>query len=934
MKSLLLLLHFISYSGLFAQNITVRGWVKDSANAPLAGANVSLIEINKDTARTTTDNNGQFSFSKRASRNFTLIIDAFSMTTFKKQYAFETESNIINIRNIVITPKNNALEDVTVTTNKAVYIREDTISYTADSFKVKPNAVVEDLLKKMPGLEVDRDGNLTAQGKSVTRVKVNGKDFFNGDLKAATRELPADIIDRVDIIDDYGDQAAFTGIKDGEPQKVLNLQIKKDKNNGFFGNISAGKGTNSRYAGSLSANSFSDNQQLSMIANLNNNNADLFNFSSPGLMGGGGGSGRNGMGGAAMGMMGAIGGGALQQAIGGSGGGQNGITDTKSIGLNFRDNLSPEATIYGSYQYTHKNSATINNTTQQNLFDKGSFSTYQNSLQNTIGDNHRLSVNVEYNVDSLNYIKVSPSLAYRLNDNSNNSGSRSIVEDVFLRTSANTDYRSNAKAPNLGGNILFNHKFRKRGRNFSINLSGSDVTTNQEDDNLNTTIYYDTSGIGRALKQFRYTDQDNVNGNHSIRLSYQEPISKTESLEFNYNYTRSVAANDKLVYNVDTSNSKRKLIDSLSNDYENIYYTTRVGINYRVNQKKYTYSIGMAVQPAVVNSVSKINAFRQHLINYLPSARFSYKFSRSRSFDINYSGRTSQPSYTQLQPITDNTDPLNITVGNPDLRPEFSNTLNLRYNNFDLAKGNVFFSNISLSVISDKIITNSISKRPGAQELRYLNDNGNYSMSGFYFFSKPFKNRRYTLSVNGIVNYNNIISYINSERNIGRNWVISQTVKGTINTNSWLELGVAGTYVLNSTKYTLSNSANTQVSNYILSSDAKIYLPSNFVFSYDVQKTINKGYTSDFTDPFIINGFIEKKLFKKQNGSIKIQAFDVLNQNASVSRSVSNNIITDTYTNRLGRYFMLTFSLRLSRFAGANVTGMQNGASFFGLKPR
>ena len=253
MKSLLLLLLFISYSGLFAQNITVRGWVKDSANAPLAGANVSLIEINKDTARTTTDNNGQFIFSKRASRNFTLIIDAFSMTTFKKQYAFETESNIINIRNIVITPKNNALEDVTVTTNKAVYIREDTISYTADSFKVKPNAVVEDLLKKMPGLEVDRDGNLTAQGKSVTRVKVNGKDFFNGDLKAATRELPADIIDRVDIIDDYGDQAAFTGIKDGEPQKVLNLQIKKDKNNGFFGNISAGKGTNSRYAGSLSA---------------------------------------------------------------------------------------------------------------------------------------------------------------------------------------------------------------------------------------------------------------------------------------------------------------------------------------------------------------------------------------------------------------------------------------------------------------------------------------------------------------------------------------------------------------------------------------------------------------------------------------------------------------------------------------------------------
>ena len=913
--TLLLLLLSISFSQLFAQKYTVRGWVKDTASQPLQSATVSFI-VNKDTARTITDNKGMFSFTDRRTATFTLMVETVSMSTFTKQYAFETQSNLINIRNIVLSPKVNVLEGVTVVANKAINIKEDTISYTADSFKVRPNSVVEDLLKKLPGVEVDKDGNVTAQGKSVTKIKVNGKDFFNGDLKTATRELPADIIDRIDVIDDYGDQAAFTGNKDGESQKIINLQIKKDKNNGYFGNASAGKGTEGRYAGSLSAFHFANDQQYSLIGNANNTNADMFNFSQAGLGGGGGGMGRGGMG---------MGGAAIQQAIGSAGGNNtNGISDTKSIGVNIRTPLSPEANMYGSYQFTHKNTNTVSNTTQQNVFDKNSFNTLQNSLQNTIGDNHRLSLNVEYNIDTANYVKISPSLAYRTNENANTTGSESLVENQTIRNSAMSDYASKAKAPNLSGNILFNHKFSKRGRNLSINLSGSNVSTSQDDDNDNLTVFYDTIGAAiRSLDQIRHTNQNNNNSSHNIRFSYQEPLSKTQTLEFNYSYTKSVAANDKLVYNIDTNNSKKKLIDSLSNDYENIYYTNRFGINYRVTQKKYNYSIGMAVQPALLNSVSKINSYRQNLVNYLPSARFSYKFSRSRSFDINYSGRTSQPSYSQLQPVTDNTDPLNITVGNPDLRPEFTNTLNLRFNNFDLAKGNVFFSNFSLTATSDKIITNSISKRPGSQEIRYLNDNGFYSASGFYYFSKPFKNRRYTVSINGLVNYNNNISYINSERNIGRNWVFSQTLKGTVNTNSWLELGISGTYVLNSTRYTIANSLNSQVSNYILSSDAKFYLPGDLVISYDIQKTINKGYTSNFTDPFIINSYLEKKLFKNKNGSIKLQALDMLNENANVSRTVSSNVITDSYTNRIGKYYMLTFSLRLSRFGGVSVNNME-----------
>lgn len=926
MRLLFLLLAICFTAPLFAQGgFTVKGSVKDTSNAPVAGATVSLISESKDTVRNVTDNKGEFRFDNRPSAAFTLLVEAVSAKPFKEKFSFEGESRIINIRNIVLTPNSHVLQAVVVSTAKSIIIKEDTISYAADSFAVRPNAVVEDLLKKLPGVEVDKAGNVTAQGKSVTKVKVNGKDFFNGDMKTATKELPADIIDRVDIIDDYGDQATFTGVKDGEAQKVLNLQIKKDKNKGYFGNASVGKGTVGRYIASLSAFRFNNNEQLSLITNLNNTNTDMFSFNVPGIGGGGMGGGR-------------IGGSSSASPSGGNGGGNNsnannnssntngtnGLSDTKSIGLNYRNNISKKITLYGSYMFTHKATDVISNSTQQNLFGTGSYNTYQNSTQNTIGNNHRLSLNLEYNIDSSNYLKVSPSFAYRTTNDVTASSSVSELVNQYTTTSALANYTTKATAPTFSGSILYNHKFAKKGRNFSLNYSGNSVTTDQTNRNETETAYYDSLSGQNIINQYRTITQQNSSNSYNVRLSYTEPISKTQSLEFNYSYGKSVVANDKAVYNTDSVSAKNTFIDSLSNYYENLYYTNRFGINFRGTQKRYNYSVGMAVQPALVKSNTKIVAYNYNLFNYMPTARFVYNFSRSRSFDINYSGRTSQPTYDQLQPVVDNSNPLYITVGNPDLKPEFSNTLNVHYNNYDIAHGNVFFSNLSYTSTSNKIVTNAINTAPGMQEIHYLNNNGYYSLNGFYFFSKPFQNRRYVLNLNGNASYYNNISYINSERNVGRNLILNQSVKGTVNVN-WMEFGTSAAYSYNRIRYTLAGQQSTDVKTITLSSDARFYLPGNFVLSYDVQKILNRGYTSGVvTDPFLVNGYIEKKFLKKSNGSIKLQAFDLLNQNANVSRTVTNNVITDTYSNRLGRYYLLTFALRLSKFGGASVNGMQH----------
>lgn len=931
-KIILLSIILFVASNSFAQ---VKGIIIDSATKkPLDRAVVGLV-VKSNTADTSyqlTNEKGEFSFATVPTTPFSVVVTFSGYQPVAKYVPMSKTEKTVNLGTLILADRAKVLGEVVVQAAPIV-IKEDTVEYNAASFQVKENASTEDLLKKLPGIAVDRDGNVTAQGKSVTKVRVNGKDFFGGDVKTATRELPANIIDKVQVIDDYGDQSNISGIKDGEPNKIINLQLKKDKNKGYFGRATVGGGTEDRYLASFNGNYFNEATQISLFSNSNNTNQSLFSFG-----GGSGGFNMNrGMGSmmrAGQGMMNDMGGGSGVSNAFSSGdrgffnngqAGNNGITATNAIGMNYRADWSKKITVYGSYSYAHSNNSTLQYTANQNFFQNNSFTNIQDATNLSNGDNHRFFFNMEYNIDSFNYLKISPTVSYAANE-TNNQTLFNLSNGNGVKTSdGNNINLSNTTAPSFSTDILFNHKFRKRGRNLSANLSLGSSVNNSEQNTQNNTINY--IGATGSFSQFQLINQDNNNHNYGISVTYSEPLNRIRTLDLRVSHNLNYARNDRRTYNVDPVSGLQTFQPLLSNDFENDFYNNRIGLSVRTTQKKYNYTLGVSFQPVDLQgtSLTKDSAYKPiRRLNVFPIARFVYNFSRTKNLNFSYRGNAQQPSFNQLQDVLDISNQQFATRGNPNLKPSINHTVNLSYNNFNFISGRVLFTNLSVTTTQNQIVNNTIRRgNTGAQLTIPENVNGFYNVNGFFTFSKPYKNRRYVISTTGFINYNNNINLIDSIRNIGQNWLINQGMNFEFNYKEWLQLGVGASFSLNDVKYktpggaTLSMLQNTSSTAWTLSSNASIDIPKNWVLRYDFDYTINNGLASAVTQNLaIMNTSIEKLIFKKKNGIIRLAAFDLFSQNTNVNRSVNANAITDSRTNRLTRYFMLTFTYRLQKFQG------------------
>lgn len=888
-------------SASFAQKtISIKGIVKTIDGDALPKATVILFyEGQKDSIKTTTNDKGIFSFDNLKPAQTGIAVSYSGYNAFAQFYDYINAEGQQLIADITLTPGAQTLETVTVQAAK-IQIKEDTVSYKIDSTMYRKNDNVEEVLKKLPGVEVDKEGKVTAQGEAITKVRVNGKDFFGGDVTSATRNLNADMVDRLDIIDDYGDQAAFTGVKDGTSTKTLNIQLKKDKNKGYFGNASLGGGTEERYANTITLNKFNNEQQISLVGSLNNTNESSFSFGS------------GAMGNAMRGFM-------------GSAGGGNGVTTTKSLGLNYRDAWGEKISVNGSYSFTNRATSLFQDINRQNIFENGVLINKQQNNNYTVGDVHRINFNLEYKINKYNYLKFTPNVS--INSSENDYVSRFLFSDANNAkiNEGNTTNNSDSKTPNYGGNLLFNHRFDTKGRILSVNLKANASENNGQDLINNLTTYYNMVGGGTydsVLNQL--IDQNNANSSYGGEVSYIEPLNKKQHLNFNYNYNYQYVDNNRQNFEYDKISGQPYFVDSLSNIYTNEYITNRFGVNFNTNQKKYKYTIGLAVQPATIQSNNKTTGtnYKQNLVNFYPVVRYTYNFSRSRSFSINYQGSTNQPGYNQLQPVFDYSNPQYITVGNPDLKPEFTSRITMRYNNFDFITGNVFFGSINFSYVNDKIVNNVFNKGGGIQETRYLNENGYYNASAFYAFSRPIKNRKFVFNYGGNIFYNNNISFIENQKNLGKNLVLSQRLSTTITLGKWLETNIGGNYSYNQTKYSLRKQLNSTLNNWSLSHYARFFLPKNFIFIYDIDKSINNGYANNVkANPLLINSSLEKTISKKYNASLRLNAYDLLNENTNVNRVVANNSITDTRTNQLGRYFMLNLIFRFNKFNGSSATG-------------
>ncbi|WP_257659187.1 TonB-dependent receptor [Parapedobacter lycopersici] len=915
----LLLLGFPGFSQTYKR---VQGTLSDQNGDAVVGASVRLVSP-IDSVQTSTGAGGLFSFNNIKGTQFTLTVTSLGYDTLRQVHAFKPGDNELALP-LMLSESSLLLAEVAVTGVAPITVKEDTLEYATKDLRLREGALVEDALKKLDGVEVDKDGNVTAQGETVTRARINGKDFFGGDIKAAIQNLPAEIVEKIQIVDDYGDMANVTGNRTGDPERVLNLEIAPERNTGDFGNFRVGGGTQDRYQMTGSYGKFKDGIQLSVLANLNNVNANLFDF--------------NTRSGGARRMR---GGGSFGRGFGGGGWNRNGLTNTGSIGVNYRQDFSEKLTMYGEYSFGHTDNTMQRNEFEETTLAEGTTYKTSNSNNGSIGNDHRLSWNVEYKPDDRNYIKLSPNFSFRQNQ-ANNFSLSSNSRDVQLINDMTNREISHSYAPTYGVSGLYNRRLNDNGRNVFVNFALNTASTEQDQERIiNSLPYVSDAAALDSVYQQHLVDLQNKNLNGGATVSYIEPMGQYGRLEVNYDFNFASYDNDRNARAYDRDGA---VIDNpeYNNNrvYDYTFYTHRGTLTYRHEKDKWNYSLGIAAQPNLLRGSGDIDgnavAINRSGFNWMPVARLEYEVSRTKRFNVNYSGRASEPGFTQLQPFTDYSNANAPVTGNPNLAAEFTHELRLNYRNFNIGEGTSFFVGLMGSLAEDKIVTNrttSIDDSIGlVQAIEYLNTNGFYNTRGFYNFAKPFADRAYTLSFNGMIAYNNNVSYTTAgmpggeagtfatERNIARNWVLSQGVSFRYNPKETIEISPGVRYTYNTTRNTVSSGNNRDVSTWAVTLNGSVNFTPTWILGADFEKTSNNGYSSSVgANPMIINTYVEKQFLRGRNGAIRFQAFDLLNEQIDISRNVIDNTITDSRSNRLARYFMLTLSYRFSNFAGGRM---------------
>ena len=909
--SILLVLGFPAFAQTGKQ---VRGTLQDSTGQSVIAASVKLTSAT-DELSTSSNNNGEFQFNQVKGDRFTITITSLGYETKVLSSQFSEGSTNLNLGKIIVNESSQVLQAVNIDGTPLIVVKEDTLEYRASNYQLKDGDVTEDLLKKLDGVEVDKDGNVTAQGQQVTRVRINGKDFFGGDVQTATKNLPADVIEKIQIIDDYGDQANLTGNRTGDPERILNIEIAPSANRGDFGQFRAGGGTEDRYQATGMFNSFADTRQFSTLANLNNVNASLFDFNTQG-----GGARRGPAGGGGFPGGGPMGG-------GGFGGNQSGLTTTSSIGINYRKTfMDDKLTTYGNYSYSHNDNTTFSNSSNKYTYPGQEILNQDATNQGTIGNNHRLNWNIEYKPNNTNYFKLSPSFSYSGSKASTIQSSQFSTNDELTNSVARNN-TNNSTTPNIGLSGLFNHRLSESGRNIFMNFSLNSASSESDRDEIVDTHIYGDEESDEYQRQLIDLNNKRFNGGASV--SYIEPLGKNSNLEAEYTYDFSNYDNDRIANSVD-EDGNISYNPALSNIYEYSFIRSNINLNYRYRTSKVNYTIGASAQPsALKGNTTDIDGtainFERKATNFAPIARFEYVFSNSKRLSFTYNGRPSEPGYSQLQPVRDISNPQFPVVGNPELAAEFSHNLNLRYNNFDFASGNSFFGMIMATFTNDKVVSNRVQSMDPVnglvQETSYLNANGYYTARGFYNYSKPFLKRKYVVSINGSANFNNNISFANSEENIAKNWVLSQGLNVKINPNEWLDVTPGVRYTYNTTQNSLNDQNNSNINTWSLDLNSRVYFLPNLLWGFDLSKMSNTGYAQSVdANPLIINTYVEKQFLPGNKATIRLQAYDLLNEQVNISRSITENSQIDSRSNRLARYFMLTLSYRFQNFAGGSTT--------------
>ncbi len=912
----------MSYVG-FAQNLTIQGSLKDSiAGRALNSATVSLVYANDSSlvSFSRTNEAGLFNFKNVSPGSYLISVSYVGYIPKWVPVITGTEKTVD--MGLIYMNDVNTMSTVTVTARRPpVVINGDSVEFNSENFKTAPNAVVEDLLKKMPGMEVDKSGGITVNGKKVTKVFVNGKEFFTGDPMMATKNLPADAVDKIQVYDRKSDQAMFTGIDDGSEETAINLKLKKDRNKSTFGKLNAGTGTPSVFDAQGNVNVINNEEQFSAIGGANNTNRQ--NFSGRNIVNfSGGGGGRPG-----------AGAGVTVNLSGGSGetdANAQGIAETYSIGGNYSNLFNSKKTEFNanlSISDVERNN--ISSSFTQNLTPGNAFNRISNS--NSIAGNKQQNFGstIDHKVSDNFSFRFTPSLGLQQTTNYSEDSTQTYLTNGNLLNSNSTIASSASDAVNAASTLLLRKKFAKKGRTISSTITQSFNRSNSTGNQFTEQLSY----INNTLTNDSILDQQNTrkgeNSSYSANLIYTEPLGKKSLLEFNTYLSKSIGSSSRRIFDRNDATDNYDLLNTrLTNEFNSEYTYSGGGMSYRSNQKKYNFSTGVSLQKAVLDgeNISAKTKLSQSFQDILPNATFRYNFSQTKNFNVDYRTSTNQPSITQLQPVLDQSNINRQSIGNPDLKRSYVHNVNIRFFSSKILAGKSFFSTLNASTTNNSIV-NYDSVLPNRTILtRPVNVNGAYRINGSMNYGFGIKKLKSRLSFGLNAGLNNNISYANGILNTIVTKSTGPSMSYTYIVDDVIDINLTARYSFSQTSNEVNPTLNTNFLTKVFGADMTNYLPLNIVLNQSFNYAINTGRAEGFNTAIPIwNASFSKFFLKNKRAEIKMSAFDLLNKNIGINRNVSQNQIVDRSYNVISQYFMLTFTYSLQKSGlggGARAGGM------------
>lgn len=941
-QAILLLFSTLLLSSLSAQTFTVQGTALDkNTKAPLVSATVQLKHLKDSTqAIATCDDKGKFKIENLRRGRYAMAITYLGYETRRDTLPLFRES--LDLGEILMSEEGLNIEGVVVEGKTPTAAQKgDTLELNAKAFKTNPDANAEDLVQKMPGIQVENDGKVKAQGEDVKQVTVDGKPFMGSDPTAALRNLPADMIDKVQIFDQLSEQAAFSGFDDGSGTKTLNIVTRPEMRDGVFGKVYGGYGYEDKYQAGGTLNYFNKARRITILAQSNNINQQ--NFAMEDLLGvlGTGGQGMRGGGG--MRGDGPPGGGGPRGGGGGGGGGNQGGSDvsdflvrqstgiatTHAAGLNYSDKWGKKVSVVGSYFFNYSNNDATQDLNREFVLAQDSGQTYiENNLTNGRNINHRFNFQLTYNIDSLNSIIFKPRGSLQQNKGTSQVDGSSARLALPLNQTAN-HFVADLLGYNASADFLFRHKFMKHRRTFSLNFNGS-MNGNSGDNALESeNQYFENLPVIITLDQA--SDLLTSGWGASTNATFTEPIKDNGAMLFTYAASFQKNEADRRTYNLFGLQHEVSILDStLSNTFDRDYMNQQGAVGYRHQTRKVQFTVQAMYQYAIQHNDQTFpqeGTIQREFHNVLPSATFRYNFSQSSNLRVNYRTQTTLPAIEQLQNVVNNTNPLQLTTGNPNLGQGYRHSLSVRYSETIPAKSITLFAmlggdantnyigNSTLVVSSDTMLAPGLVLFRGGQWKQPVNLGGQYSLRSFVNYGFPVKALKSNVNLNLSGNYSRTPGLINMATNYSSTQTLGAGVVLSSNISQKVDFTISSNSLLNWAQNTLQPELDNSF--FTLTSRGKFNWKfwKGFVFETNVAHFYYTGNTNGYDQNTILwNASLAYKLFKKEQGEIKLSVFDILGQNIDIQRNITDYYIEHTRTSLLTRYVMLTLTYNIKNY--------------------